>query len=422
MTDAPDGHVAVSDAPHPAGRQEWWRHGYGRFLTAHGLSALGDRASMIIVPFCLLAVGVSAGGVAAVLGARAVGYALMVLYGGTLGDRLDRRHLMIASDLVRFGTQSALVVLVLSNGQGVAVFLVLQFVYGLAEGLFRPAASGVIPALVPDARLERANGLLSGVVNGGMVLGPVLGGLFVQAGLAALGLGVDAFTFLLSALLLRGLPEMPRTSRPRRRFIADLVEGWQVIAARGWLLMLIVTSSLFHLISLSAVFSLGPAWADQALGGAQAWGTLVTAFGVGGIVGGFAAIRFAPTRPGVVCILLLTVLSAQPLFLSSGAPLAVIAFLQLLAGLSLSLYASTFTTTYQRFTPDDAVSRVSAFDSLASTALLPLGYLLVGWLADLMGIAAAMRVVAAVGILVCLAGLLSKSLRALRHGSAAASV
>jgi predicted MFS family arabinose efflux permease len=394
----------------------WWRDGYSRLLASQGVSAIGDRTSYVIVPFCLLAVGVSAPGVAIVLGARAVGYALVVLYGGVLADRLSRRRIMVASDLVRLTTQGATAALVFTGHQGLVPFVALQFVFGTAEALFKPAAAGMLPDLVPDARLERANGLLGSTVNVGMVVGPVLGGLLVGSGLAGAGLAMDSATFLASALLLSGLPERRAAPRPRQPIRTDLREGWHVLLGQRWLVMVMIAAALFELLALSAVFSLGPVLADQSLGGAPVWGVLVTAFGLGGIAGGLLATRLSPRRPAVWCAVLLAVLSGQPLVLASGLPVVLIGVLQFGAGVALSCYGAVVGATTQRTIPRAAMSRLSSFDQLATTSLLPLGYVVVGALAGLTSVRLAMWAVALLSGTICLTTLASPGVRSLHRG------
>ncbi len=71
-----------------------------------------------------------------------------------------------------------------------------------------------MPALVDDADLPAANAILSGLRQGGEVLGPLLGGLIVAAGGVRAGLAVDALTFLVSVPLLLRLPRMPASPAP----------------------------------------------------------------------------------------------------------------------------------------------------------------------------------------------------------------
>ncbi|MCX5042162.1 MFS transporter [Aldersonia sp. NBC_00410] len=391
--------------------RDWWRGGYVKLLVSQGVSAIGDRISYVVVPFSLLMIGVSVSGLAVVLAARAVGYALVVLYSGVLADRSNRRRLMVISDVVRFMTQTATAALVFTGHAGVISFAILQLVFGAAEALFKPAAAGLMPELVPEAALERANGWLGSTVNTGMVAGPIMGGLLVGTGLGALGLAIDAATFAVSAFFLARLPRLRRQPTTRRSVFTDLREGWANLTRRRWLLILFVISALFELLSLSAVFSLGPGLAEESLGGPKAWGVLVTAFGLGGILGGVLATRMAPHRPAVWCAVLLGALSAQPLFLASGLPVVAISMLQFCAGASLTVYAVLSSTLVQRAVPRAVLSRIASFELLATTSLLPVGYLLTGGIAAVVGVAAAMQVVGVFTAVVCLLALASPDLR-----------
>lgn len=411
-----DGLTGPGEAATSGRSRPWWRGGYVRVLSASAVSAVGDRVSYVVLPFTLLAVGVPAGGVAVVLGARAVGYALAVLYGGVLADRVSRRRLMVASDLTCFLTQAVTAGLVFAGEQGVASLVCLQFVYGLGSALFGPAAAGLVPEVVPDEFLERANGYLGTSANVGMILGPVVGGILTAAGLAGVGLAFDSLSFLISAVLLVGIRRPERVEPPSRQsLVADFLQGWWALLGQRWLLMVIMASSVFELLSLASVFSLGPALADQSLGGAEVWGVLVATFGVGGVVGGLVAGRIAASRPIVLCAVLLAVLSAQPLNLASGLPVPAIGVLQFCAGASLTIYLALSGSTLQRMVPREVLSRVSSFQMLTTTSLLPVGYLIAGGLSGLVGVPAAMRILAGVAVISCLAIVLSPSVRSVRR-------
>ena len=401
----------------------WWRGGYGRVLAAQSVSAIGDRISYVVLPFCLLAAGVSATGVAVVLGARAVGYAIAVLYGGVLADRMNRRRLMVISDLTCFCTQAVTAALVFAHHQGVATVVGLQFIYGIAGALFSPAAAGLVPEVVPSQHLERANGLLGTAANVGMVVGPVIGGTLAAANLASLGLTFDSLTFLVSASLLIRISLRQKAIPAREKsVVASFIEGWQALLGQRWLLMIILASSVFELLSLSAVFSLGPSLANQVLGGAEVWGVLVAVFGIGGIIGGLIAPKVPAARPIVLSAVLLAILSAQPLILASGLPVVVIGALQFCAGASLTIYLAISGSTVQRIIPREVLSRVSSFQMLATTSLLPVGYFAAGGLAKLVGVPGAMRIVAAIAIVTCLAIIMSPSVRNIQRSEVVGDV
>ena len=115
---------------------------------------------------------------------------------GPLVDRLSRRRLMIASDLVRFGVFAALPFV-----DGVGSLIALAAVSGIATGFFLPAANAAIPNLVPEEELVNANSLVVTVETLSWMIGPVVAGLMVTAWSTDVPYVVNAVTFLLSAAL-----------------------------------------------------------------------------------------------------------------------------------------------------------------------------------------------------------------------------
>jgi hypothetical protein len=207
----------------------WSKAGYHRILSAQALSALGDRVSYVVVPLALLNIGFHVGMVASILGARAIAYGVVVLWGGVLADRISCVRLMVTSDAVRFFTQLATGGLVFFHVKIVALFILAQIMFGFAEACFKPAAGRLLPEVVPDIHLERANGYYNSAVNFGMVFGPILGGFLVAAGDSAIGLVIDATTFLFSAVILFGIRSSTkagnshRTSSPLQQLIEPTV-------------------------------------------------------------------------------------------------------------------------------------------------------------------------------------------------------
>lgn len=145
-----------------------------------------------------------------------------------------------------------------------------------------------------------------------------------------------------------------------------------------------------HLTSLPAVYALGPVWSDTSLGGATAWGTLVTVFGIGGVLGGLVATKLRSNRPICWYFISLIPIAAQPIFIGSGYPLWAIAALQCIAGFSLSILSVMEDVSIQRGVPSALVARVGSLATFVSTVTLPIGYALVACIADYLGIQMAM--------------------------------
>src|SRR6188768_1103140 len=121
---------------------------------------------------------------------------------GPLVDRLSRRRLMIASDLVRFGVFAALPFV-----DGVGGLVALAAVSGIATGFFLPAANAAIPNLVPEDELVNANSLVVTAETLSWMIGPVVAGLMVTAWSTDVPYVVNAVTFLVSAALVARISE-----------------------------------------------------------------------------------------------------------------------------------------------------------------------------------------------------------------------
>ena len=150
--------------------------------------------------------------VAALLIADFLPIVLIGLLLGPLVDRLSRRRLMIASDLVRLGVFAALPFVNTAAG-----IVALAGVAGIATGFFRPAVYAGLPNLVPDEELTNANSLLQTVETLAWMIGPVLGGLMLTAWGPSVPYAVNAVTFLVSAGLVAAHPG----AKPALRGVAD---------------------------------------------------------------------------------------------------------------------------------------------------------------------------------------------------------
>jgi MFS family permease len=205
---------------------------------------------------------------------------------GPLVDRLSRRRLMIASDLVRFG-----VFCVLPFAGSAAMIVALAAIAGLATGLFRPALYAGVPNLVDEQDLPGANSLLQSVENLTWALAPLIGGVLVAASSPDFAYWVNAVTFLVSAALLARIPHrlLQAARAESRGHLRDLVDGATLVVRSAALLAVLVTWNLFMFASAGvnvAEVVLAEVSFDS---GAFGFGLLVGATGVGLVLGSFVA-------------------------------------------------------------------------------------------------------------------------------------
>lgn len=399
----------------PARRSVLRHRDFALLFAGQAVSTLGDRVVMVAMPFAVLSVpGAGLSGVGIVLGASALSLALFVLVGGVVADRLPRRLTMLSSDVVRGLAQAATATLLLTDSATVGRLAALQVLYGAAEAFFRPAALGLVPQLVDVEEVQPANALLAITSNVSMVAGPAAAGALV----AWLGPGgalvVDAATFGVSALALLAMRPAPAPRAQEDGFAAQLAGGWREVRSRSWVWSTLLAFSAYHALVLPALFVLGPLVAEQIRDGAASWGVISSGFGLGAVVGSVVALRWVPSRPGLVIGGMLTVASAQAAICASALPTLAVAALEAVTGVCVSLCFTVWETALQQRIPTEAQSRVSSFDYLGSLTLMPLGYALVGPVAEQLGVRPTAVGASVMTAAVCVAVALSRGLRSLR--------
>ncbi|MFD8733979.1 MFS transporter [Streptomyces sp. NPDC059618] len=398
---------------------------FARLFIGQSLSVLGDRVSFVAVPFAVLSVGGSASDVGLLAAAGLVPMLLFALVGGVWADRFPRHLIMLASDLVRFVVQGLAAVLLLTGVAEVRYLVPLMIVFGTADAFFMPAATGLMPLLVGADRLREANALRGFVQSASLVAGPVLaGGMVALAGPGG-ALAVDALTFAASAAFLARLTPRamaPVTSSPSSggSFLGELRAGWAQVRGRSWVWSGMVAISVYHVVVLPSVFVLGPVLADRQWGGAAGWSIVTAGFGIGSIVGDVCAYRLTVRRPMALAAAALAVGSCQAVIIGSGATVAVTAALEAVTGVAVSLFFVTWETALQTHIPEDALSRVSSYDYLLSTGLMPLGLALAGPVSASLGVRPTLYAMTVVAVPAALALLCVPGVRRLpAHASTA---
>jgi MFS family permease len=385
------------------------------------LSVIGDRITPVAIAFAVLGLG-SATDLGIVLAAGGVPFLLFALAGGVWADRVGRRRVMLASDVVRALSQAITAALLLTGSAEVWMLAVLSFVYGTSAAVFMPALVGLIPQTVSAPRLQEANALLALTRSVANVAGPAVAGVIIAASGSGEAIAVDAGTFVISALCLARLRTRAvaedAVEPEAEPFLAGLRAGWREVRSRAWLTWGLVAMSAYHVFVLPAVFVLGPALAERELDGASSWATIVACFGIGTIVGNVVALRLPLPRPAFMAAVALVGASTQAVIIGSGLGTAGIAALELLAGVCVALFFTLWDLSIQEQIPPRSVSRVSAYDFSVSVGLMPLGMAVCGPIADAIGLHATLRWMSAVGIVSALVWVAQPSVRALRRPEA----
>src|SRR5215207_6340765 len=159
-----------------------------RLWIGQGTSFLGDAVSMVALVVLVVQITGSASAVGGALVARLLP-ALASPLAGVLADRLDRRLVLVASDLAR-----AVLILGIVFARDLVVLYVLVFLMGVARTFFNPTVRAAFPSVVGGGDLTRANALISGTFSVSEAVGPALGGRLVASVDANAAFVLDAVT------------------------------------------------------------------------------------------------------------------------------------------------------------------------------------------------------------------------------------
>ncbi len=384
-------------------------------LVASGtVSALGTGMAQVALAFAVLRIG-GVSDLGWVLLAREIPIVVFLLVGGVWADRVSRKLLLVIGDTTMGIAQVTTALLFLTDHATVWNVAILQVVFGAVTAFTRPASTGLIPQAVSAGNMQQANALVDLGRSTMRIAGPAIGAAIVVAANPGWALAVDAATFGVSALLRLQMRIAQGVRPPRTRMLHELHAGWSEFISRTWVWTMVASFGVFQLTLFPALLVLGPVVAQTHLGGAGAWGAILAFQAAGSVVGGLIALRFRPHRPLLASILLATPTAGFLAALGLAPPTPVLCAIGFISALGLTTCDILWLTTFQRHIPTELVSRLSSFDWFGSVVFNPLGYALVGPLANLIGVAQTLFLAAAINAAVSTAVALTPSVRNLRY-------
>lgn len=359
----------------------WW---------ATTASSLGDGIRWVAFPLIAASISRDPGAVALVSAAGLLPWPLFGLVGGAVVDRSDRRRLMWRTDVIRAVLLGAFAAVVAAGGAGIAALAAVSFLLGVAETFFDNAASAIVPMLVDDAAIEKANSwvMSTQTVLTSLVGAPVGGALFVLA--RSVPPAFDAVSFALSALLVLLIPGR---FRARAAGGAPTTIRADIAVGLRWLLGHRLLRTLAVLLAvLNATFGAADAvlvlYSLQVLHLSDAgFGFLLAVLAVGGVLGTLVAGRLN-RRLGLRSVVLGTGLTQGVLLvavgLSSAIATAVVAML--LLGMTTMIWNVVTVSLRQRIVPAELLGRVTSSYRVVGLGAMPIGAAAAGVLAKVSGL------------------------------------
>jgi MFS family permease len=390
---------------------------FRRYWLAREVSIAGTLVTAVALPVLVYRLSGSPSLTALIAVVEGLPYLLLGLFSGALSDRLDRRRVMVLADVCAC--------LAIASVPLAHWFGTLTAVHALAAGFlaqaafvfFDGAAFGALPAIVGRDRIGQANAAVWGV-GSFLDLGvPMLAGVLLAFVDPSVLLGVDALSFLLSALCVAGIRSRlsgSRDGRPPLRprvLAAEVGEGlrflWGHVGVRSQTIIGFLLS-----FSGAGFMALSVPYADRLLGvGTSGWrfGLVFAAWGVGGMLVAALTPRllrvFSPNR---LALLWLPVAGVSGVVVAMTSTWAVAVTVMVLWGVSYQGVVLNSMTYRQQVTPEPLLGRVSTAGRMLSFGVgWTGGALVASALAQVVGLRPALVAVVSVGLVAALFGWLS---------------
>jgi len=366
------------------------------------VSLLGNAIAPVALAFAVLDLTGSKTDLGLILAAREIPLVVFLLAGGVWADRLPRNRVMVGANVVSGLSQATVAALLIVGDAEIWQLAALAAVNGGASAFYFPASGGAVPQTVPESMLQEANALLSLTVNATQIAGAAVAGFLVAAFGSGIGIAVDAAAYLLAAMILAAKRVNVAAQAELRSFLGELATGWREFRSRTWLWAIVLQFALLLAVVVGALSVLGPVVAENELGGAKAWGLILTAQAVGLLVGALLGLAWRPRRMLLAATLGVLLWPSTLLALGGRVSLPLIMAAAFVAGIGLETFILLWNTTMQQEIPADKLSRVYSYDALGSFALVPLGLAAAGPVAELIGIRATLFGAAAIAVAVTL--------------------
>jgi MFS family permease len=315
--------------------------------------------------------------------------------GGSAADRLDKRKILIATQIAQIGFAVVLGWLVLTHRIHIWHIIIFAALLGVTIAYEMPAISALVPELVKRDEIAAAVALDRSVFHGARLVGPSLAGLFVGWWGAASAFFANALSFVALIVALISLPKRPLgTAEEEEQRRSGFVEGIRYVRSNRIIIamiMLIACNTIFVFPAISPAML--PLYVRNVLQlGPESLGWLMAVSGTGAFLGAIGLLSVARARRlkfmsgnvlaigfGVFCM------SQSHSFLFTAAAMGLIA-------IALSMNFGLANTIVQEHAPAHLRGRVSAVFGMSFFGLMPIGGLIIPGFSDLIGMRTALAI------------------------------
>ncbi|WP_141550438.1 MFS transporter [Bacillus thuringiensis] len=321
---------------------------------------------------------------------------LLAPLGGAIADRFNRRNVMVIFDFINAAIVLSFIVLLLTESVSILMIGTIMFLLAVVSAMYAPFVMASIPQLVPEKKLEQANGIVNGVQALSNIVAPVLGGiLYGIIGLKMLVI-ISCLAFFLSAILEMFIT-IPFIKRIQEGHIVpiivkDMKEGFLYVLKQPFILKAMLLAALLNLILTPLFVVGGPIILRVTMQSSDTMygigmGLIDFATILGALSIGFFAkkLQMKTLYNWMLIIALLVIpvaLSVTPFTLNLGyyPPFILFILSSLLIAMIMTIVSIYVITVVQKKTPNENLGKVMAIITAVSQCMAPIGQVVYGFM------------------------------------------
>jgi MFS family permease len=326
---------------------------------------------------------------------------LFSLLGGVIADRVDRRKLLVGSQVIQMTCAFLLASLFAFSEVHVWEILSLSFVVGFAQAFGGPAYQALIPTLVEPKDLPNAIAMNSIQFNLARIIGPMLGGIALTSLGAAWCFSLNGFSFVAVIISLLLLSVRPMPSKQGTSLLSSMKEGIRFIRNQPAMGPLIILAFIMTFLGMPLIVFTPVVVRDVFHLGPTIYTYLLCTSGAGAVVGALLVAAFGHIEnKGQVTLMALTILGGLIAAFGLSRSLVLTFIMMFLAGTALIAVFAMISSLVQLIAPDEMRGRVMSVYNVAFRGGMPIGALISGALIPLLTV----QIVLAINgvLLVCL--------------------
>ena len=308
---------------------------------------------------------------------------LMMTFSGMVADKFKKTTIMYYSNIAEAAVMVILYFLIINNQLSLIPLMILAALFGMLDAFFGPACTSLIPKVVKQAQLQRANSLFQGGTQISFILGPIVAGMIMESFSIATSFYVALIFVFLSAIFVFPyfIKETEVPERSNETPIKDIIEGFRYVKSSRFLItgiIILVTANFFGLGALSV----GIPILVEASGGTPINLTyLQSSLGVG-MLSGTVLLSIVTLTKVRGKITLFTLLAMLLIFLAFTQVTGLIwqIVLLFLIGFTYTIVYIPFITMAQEFSDEKVTGRVMSLIFLAMTGFDPISYVVISGL------------------------------------------